>query len=132
MRHPSPGCGRSDPSRVVLAMNHATKGVFLIEDDPTDAELIQVTFPDINGATFRVEWVACLPDALACLGRKGVEVIILDLKLADGRSLEVFDQVAGGLALNALILILRARGDEEAVCPAQLHRSQGYDAGRVE
>ena len=95
-----------------FAMNSAPTSVLLVEDDPADAGLIQAVLMGVDDGSFRVEWVTRLSDALERLGREGIEVILLDLTLPDGRGLEAFDQVFQA-APNALILVLSAAGDED-------------------
>jgi DNA-binding NarL/FixJ family response regulator len=55
--------------------------------------------------------VSRLSDALARLGRGGIEVLLLDLALPDGQGLEAFDQ-AFRAAPHALILVLGTTTDE--------------------
>lgn len=91
------------------AMNDAPTTVLLVEDDPADAKLIQQALAGTAGGPFRVECVTRLADALARLGRGGIELVLLDLTLHDGEGLEAFDQVFQA-APNALILVLVLSG----------------------
>ncbi len=112
------------------AMNDTPTTVLLVEDDPTDARLIQEALAGTGDSptgvnTFRVEWVRRLPDALDRLGREGFEVILLDLALPDGQGIAAFDQVFQA-APNALILVLSAAGDEETARQAVRRGAHDY------
>jgi diguanylate cyclase (GGDEF)-like protein/PAS domain S-box-containing protein len=92
------------------AMRCATR-VLLVEDNGGDAELIQQSLGGAGEGSFGVERVSRLADALARLGRGGIEVLLLDLALPDGQGLDAFDQVFRA-APNALILVLGTASDE--------------------
>jgi diguanylate cyclase (GGDEF)-like protein/PAS domain S-box-containing protein len=92
------------------AMRCATR-VLLVEDNGGDAELIQQSLGGAGEGSFGVERVSRLSDALARLGRGGIEVLLLDLALPDGQGLDAFDQVFRA-APNALILVLGTASDE--------------------
>ncbi len=92
------------------AMRCATR-VLLVEDNGGDAELIQQSLGGAGEGSFGVERVSRLSDALARLGRGGIEVLLLDLALPDGHGLDAFDQVFRA-APNALILVLGTASDE--------------------
>jgi diguanylate cyclase (GGDEF)-like protein/PAS domain S-box-containing protein len=107
------------------AMNHATTSVLLVENDRADASAIQQTLAGTGDTPFQVEWVTRLSDALERLGRGGVEVVLLDLSLPDGRGVEAFDQVFLA-APNALILVLATERDEETARRAVQRGAQDY------
>ncbi len=93
---------------------HSVEGltrVLLIEGDPADAGLIEQSLAGIGDRRFAVEWVTRLSTALQRLVRGGVEVVLLDLALPDGRGLDAFDQVFLA-APDALIVVLSAASDE--------------------
>jgi diguanylate cyclase (GGDEF)-like protein/PAS domain S-box-containing protein len=104
-------------------MSHTT--ILLVEDDATAAGPIQAALAGARDPTFRVEWVTRLADALARLDRERFDVVLLDLTLADGQGIEVFDQVFQA-APNALILVLSATGDEETARLAVRRGAQDY------
>lgn len=92
-------------------MNKAPISVLLVEDESAEAGLIRSGLAGAGDGAFRVEWVRQLADALECLGRSGIDVVMLDLTLADVQGLAVFDKVFA-VAPNALILILSQACDE--------------------
>jgi diguanylate cyclase (GGDEF)-like protein/PAS domain S-box-containing protein len=85
--------------------------VLLVEGNGADAELIQQSLAGVGEGSFGVEWVSRLSDALARLGRGGIDVLLLDLALPDGQGIEVFDQVFRA-APHALILVLSTTSDD--------------------
>jgi len=99
--------------------------MLLVEDVPADASLIQAGLAGAKDGSFRVEWVTRLDDALQRLGRAGIEVVMLDLTLADGQGLEVYDRVFEA-APNALILILSAARDEAVARQAVQRGAHDY------
>ena len=108
-------------------MNVTPTTVLLIEDDPTDATLIQAALGGTGNRLFRVEWVTRLADALERLGRDKFEVILLDLSLPDGPGLDAFDQVFLA-APNSLILVLSGLTDEETARQAVERGAHDYFA----
>ncbi len=109
----------------VHVMNVASSTVLLVEDDPAQASLIQASLAGTGDSPFRVEWVTRLCDALERLGRKGIEVVLLDLMLPDGRGIEVFDQVFQA-APDALILVLSEASGEDAARQAVQRGAHDY------
>jgi diguanylate cyclase (GGDEF)-like protein/PAS domain S-box-containing protein len=99
--------------------------VLLIEDIAADAALIQAALADSGDRAFRIKWVVTLADALKCLGRKQVEVILLDLALSNGQGIAAFDQLIQA-APNALILVLSGTTDEEIVHQAMQRGAHDY------
>ena len=105
--------------------NDKAVSVLLIEDDPVDAKLIQEAFADEINHSFCLEWVTSLSVGLERLGKKGVEVILLDLSLPDRRGIEAFDQVLLA-APNSLILVLSGLHDEEIARQAVQRGARDY------
>jgi diguanylate cyclase (GGDEF)-like protein/PAS domain S-box-containing protein len=94
-----------------LSINNAPVTVLIVEDATAETSLIQDGLVGERDGTFRVESVARLSDALARLGKGGVEVVLLDLMLPDGQGLEVYDRVFEA-APDTPILILTQASDE--------------------
>jgi glutamate dehydrogenase (NAD(P)+) len=67
---------------------------------------------DVPRPAFHIDAVTSCADALVRLGRGGVDVVLLDLMLPDGRGLMVFEQIRRA-APEALILVLSASADED-------------------
>jgi pilus assembly protein CpaE len=77
--------------------------VLLIEKDPAEAALIRQSLSQHGGGSFRLQCVAGVSVALARIGGGGVDVILLDLSLRDGRPLRdgrYGDSLAGFLPVR--------------------------------
>ena len=107
------------------AMSDAPTTVLLVEDDPADSALILDALAGAGRNRFQVESVMRLSDALERLDRGGIEVVLLDLTLPDGKGLEAFDQVYRA-APNALILVLSGSTDEESTRLAMERGAHDY------
>ncbi|HWR78171.1 MAG TPA: EAL domain-containing protein [Thiobacillus sp.] len=106
-------------------MNDTPTTVLLVEDDPTDAKLIQDALAGTGNSPFRVEWVTRLSDALERLGSERFEVVLLDLSLPDSQGLEAFDQVFQA-APDSLILVLSGLTDEDTALQAMQRGAHDY------
>ncbi len=98
--------------KMVEAMNDTPATVLLVEDDASDARLIQAALTGGDEDLFRVERVTRLSDALERLAREGIDVVLLDLTLPDGQGIAGFDRVLG-VAPGAPVLVLCAADSEE-------------------
>jgi DNA-binding NtrC family response regulator len=67
--------------------------VLLIGDDTADANLIKEALADTRGDLFDFEWVGQLSDGLDRLDKGGVEVVLLDMLLADNQGIDTFDKL---------------------------------------
>jgi diguanylate cyclase (GGDEF)-like protein/PAS domain S-box-containing protein len=93
-------------------MNEAVLRVFLIEDNPEEARLIEAALAHQSGSTYQFERAASLSEALAVLGKTSFDIVLLDLSLPDENGIPVFEQVSQA-APDTLILILSSLEDEE-------------------
>lgn len=101
--------------------------LLLIENDPVDAKLIQEALATKGDCLFNVEWVTSLTVALERLGKGGIEVILLDLDLPDGKGLDVLDKVFVA-APDSLVLVLSATTDDETMRQAMERGAHDYFA----
>lgn len=99
--------------------------VLLVEQEPGVSGLIQAGLAETQGDAFHVERVTRLADALHRLGMGGIDVVMLDLTLADGDGLKVLDQMIRA-APNALIFVLVKAGDEELARQAVRNGAHDY------
>ncbi len=77
-------------------MSTATYNILLVEDNPPDAELIQIYLESAE-ADFELSRATCLADALAYLGSEqgaSTDLVLLDLGLPDSVGLETFERLA--------------------------------------
>lgn len=93
-------------------MNDTPTKVLLVEDNSTDAGMIQTSLASTGDGPFRVAWVRKLSDALERLGNEVFDVVLLDLTLPGCQGVEAFDRVFSA-APNALILVLSTASGEE-------------------
>jgi len=100
--------------------------LLLVESNPADAKLIKDALCN-DSATFIVEWVTSLSEALKYLANNPVEVVLLDLALPDGKGLDAFDKVMAA-APDALILVLSAATDEKLIREAMKRGAHDYFA----
>lgn len=107
---------------MMIAATH----LLLIESNPADAKLIKDALRN-DSATFIVEWVTSLSEALKFLAKNPIEVVLLDLALPDGKGLGAFDKVMTA-APDALILVLSAATDEELMREAMKRGAHDYFA----
>src|ERR1043165_4257159 len=64
--------------------------VLLLEDNPDDAQLIQLMLEDAGNGLFEIETVERLERALQRLQRGGVGLVLSDLSLPDSHGLQTF------------------------------------------
>ncbi len=106
-------------------MNTAVIDILLVEDSPSDAELLQQTLHQTAVGRFEFTWVECLQDALARLGRKSFDVLLLDLSLPDSSGPETFRR-AHNAAPRLPIVVLTGTNDERLGFAAVQEGVQDY------
>jgi len=92
-----------------------TKGsikVLLIEDNPGDARLIKEMLRERESPRFDLEWVDRLSKGIDYLGKKFVDVVLLDLSLPDSRGTETFNKLAKYMP-RVPVVILTGIDDEQ-------------------
>lgn len=87
--------------------------VLLIEDDETDARLVEIALPRYcRDTTFAVHHEHRLGDALAALGEASYDVVLVDLNLPDAKGGEAVDRLIEARA--GLPVIVLSGNDDEA------------------
>ena len=99
--------------------------VLLVEDNPTDADLLQETLHRVERGRFHFTWTERLQDAEHCLEQTDFDVLLLDLSLPDSNGVETF-QRARGMAPHLPIVILTGGDDEDMGLDAIRHDVQDY------
>ena len=99
--------------------------VLLIEDNPTDAVLVQEHLFDRTITPFRLEHVDSLGKGLDRLSRGGIDVILLDLSLPDSEGMNTFDGVSGQTS-EAAIVLLTGTDDRELALSIVRKGAQDY------
>jgi PAS domain S-box-containing protein len=91
--------------------------VLIIEDDPGDARLVQEALKGTSDPAFRVEWVDSLSIGLAHLADGGIDVLLLDLDLADSQGLAALALIHH-LAPAVPVVVLSGADDEQLAVEA--------------
>ncbi len=99
--------------------------VLLVEDNATDALLLQETLADVRGVAFDLTIVERLGDALLCLQAKAFDVILLDLGLPDSSGAATFQQLLRRIP-GVPVLVLTGLEDEEVGLAALQEGAQDY------
>lgn len=99
--------------------------VLLVEDNPTDALLTEVSLTDGNPGLFQVQRVGTLAEALEAVTHGQVDVVLLDLGLPDSFGLETFERLHAG-ASEVPVIVLSGQTDEELALKAVQSGAQDY------
>ena len=97
----------------------AATRVLLVEDSPSDADLLQQSLRQIGAGAFEFTWVDCLGDALWRLGRESFDVLLLDLSLPDSSGPETFRRVLEAAPQLAIVVLTGA--SDESIGLAAVH-----------
>jgi signal transduction histidine kinase len=99
--------------------------VLLVEDSPSDAELLKESLTQDNLGDFRFTHVETLAEAMRQVQRRHFDVLLLDLTLPDSSGRETFVRArAGAPALP--IVVMTSIGDEVVGVEAVRHGIQDY------
>jgi len=99
--------------------------ILLVEDSPTDADLLRESLRQIDAAHFAITWAERLEDALQLLGRESFDALLLDLSLPDSTGADTFRQ-ARRAAPHLPIVLLTGEDDERIGLEAIRHGIQDY------
>src|SRR5262245_21799882 len=99
--------------------------ILLIEDNPGDAELLEVMLAQVSGAPFSLECADRLAKGLARLSAGGIDIVLLDLSLPDSHGLDTFRSVKAA-APSVPIVVLSGTSDEMLAVKAVHEGSQDY------
>ncbi len=94
-------------------MKERNVSVLLVEDSPSDAELLLETLRETEGDLFQVTAMERLDDALRQLKTSVFDVLLLDLTLPDSTGVETFRAARAGAPQMPIILLTGV--DDEAV-----------------
>jgi PAS domain S-box-containing protein len=99
--------------------------ILLIEDNPVDAELLQLTLHRASPGDFEFTCVGRLAEAVARLGQESFDVLLLDLSLPDSFGLETFRR-AHHAAPHTPIVVLSGGDDEDISLAVAQTGAQDY------
>ncbi len=99
--------------------------VLLVEDNPTDALIVEDELTHASGSQFSVEHLVRLNEALTRLEAHHFDVVLLDLSLPDSHGFETFTRLHDA-ALNIPIVVLSGSDDEALAIKAVQAGAQDY------
>ena len=99
--------------------------ILLIEDNPDDALLLEVTLADVGGAAFDLTHAETLSEGLRELAGGTHDVVLLDLSLPDSHGLDTFAR-AHAQSPGTPIIVLTGLDDEEVAVQAVQGGAQDY------
>jgi len=92
-------------------MNAERVKILLVEDNPSDARLIQESLAEASDDSFDLETMDTLAAGLQRLGAGGIDAMLLDLALPDSFGLETFVR-ARAQAMGVAIIVLTGLVDD--------------------
>jgi two-component system, cell cycle sensor histidine kinase and response regulator CckA len=101
--------------------------VLLIEDNPSDALLIQTMLREARGMTFQLERASTLEAGCERLRRGTVDVVLLDLGLPDSSGLDTLRGLRAGTASTPLVPVVVMSGDEDEEVAVQAVQQGAQD-----
>src|SRR6267378_2689062 len=99
--------------------------LLLIEDNPSDARLIEVMLEHASNGLFDIEHVERLGAGLQRLAQGGINVVLSDLSLPDSHGLETFGQLHAR-APHVPIIVLSGLNDTTVAVQAVHEGAQDY------
>lgn len=103
-----------------------THSILLVEDNPTDAELVRERLKDASGMSpFHITRASTLKEALTILHSKPFDVILLDLNLPETNGLETLKRIRSANSAIPLV-VLTVNEDEPLALEAIKLGAQDY------
>jgi DNA-binding NarL/FixJ family response regulator len=106
-------------------LNEENIKVLLIEDNPSDAQILQEVLSQVFSPVFDITHVDSLNDGLQHLAWEDFDVVFLDLSLPDGSGVEILLQVQA-VAPHRPILVMTGLDDEDIAVKAMQKGAQDY------
>jgi PAS domain S-box-containing protein len=100
--------------------------LLLIEDNPGDAGLIGEMLAEARGMSFELEWTETLSKGIERLVLGGIDVVLLDLALADSSGLETLRRLRADSPRAPVVVVLSGLIDEEISFQAVQEGAQDY------
>ena len=85
--------------------------ILIVEDNPLDARLVELSLSEVRGFSFHMVRKATLGEAVSYLENEAVDVILLDLDLPDSSGLETLVRCVRH-AKNAAVVVLTGFDDD--------------------
>jgi DNA-binding response OmpR family regulator len=99
--------------------------VLLLEDNPGDSRLLELTLAEAGRETFELEMSDRLSTGLSRLAQGDIQVVLLDLSLPDSHGLDTFSAVQAA-APEVPIVVLSGADDRELAVTAVRLGAQDY------
>ncbi len=106
-------------------MGDAAIEVLVVEDNPTDARLLEMMLAKVTTQGFRWRRVDRLSDALTLLNQRHYDIVLLDLALPDSYGLETIRRVRSAVA-DVPIVVLTGLDDESTGLASLREGAQDY------
>jgi diguanylate cyclase (GGDEF)-like protein/PAS domain S-box-containing protein len=108
------------------------KTVLLIENQPEEARLIREMLNDPNSGVFELAHVESMSDAEKYLEGQSVDIVLLDIGLADPTGLEAVKRVRAAAARVSIVLLSSANDEQIAVQAIQEGAQDYLIKGQIE
>jgi PAS domain S-box-containing protein len=99
--------------------------VLLVEDNPGDARLLQLTLSEVSSAHFDLTCVDMLHKAVESLSKEPFDAVLLDLSLPDSQGFDTFTKLHGQFP-EVPIVVLSGLSDETLALRAVQEGAQDY------
>ncbi len=99
--------------------------ILLVEDSPTDADLIRQNFLRLGKEQWRLTHVERLSNAIAQCQENSFDVVLLDLGLPDSDGLETVAEFRASVPIMPVV-VLTMMDDEELALQVMAHGAQDY------
>ena len=99
--------------------------VLVVEDDAVDAQLLQQMFTKEKAGSFEITHMLRMSEAMAHLANGGVDIMLLDMGLPDGRGLDIVRR-AQAVAPGVPVIVLTGLDDEALAADAMKEGAQDY------
>ncbi|MBI5723753.1 MAG: PAS domain-containing protein [Planctomycetes bacterium] len=97
----------------------------LVEDNPADTRIMEMTLSDISGVKFELLTAATLSQASQLVADRRFDVILLDLSLPDSRGIETFRAMKSA-AKGIPIVVMSGLPDDQVAMEAVRNGAQDY------
>jgi DNA-binding response OmpR family regulator len=108
------------------------KTILLIENDAEEARLIRAMFNDSIACLFEVAHVESMSEAERYLTRHSVDIVLLDMGMAEPSGLEVVRRVRAAAPRVSIVLLASAKDEEIAVLALQDGAQEYLIKGQIE
>lgn len=113
-------------------MNNTSLKVLLLEDNPSDARMLEYIFREASELTIEMTWAKRLQEALSLLSEQTFDVILTDLNLPDSTGLKTFQTILEKTPDIPLVVLTGNMDDKLGVEAVQLGAQDYLTKGEVD